>query len=433
MATQRTALQAQYDDGRTSGRWDRGWVAVAALLATLLLLTGCAGAAGDSGGPGGGDGVQYAADDPDCTAAAELPPLAGAANELLVVDRTASTADSTLPPRTRAALASAQQAQRNLTIVAVDGPGAPVTAVRTVPLDPYPGKQSVTARSGRAIVLACVTAWALSDATLPHTEGSDQLAALAFAGRQHPAELLVVSDGISSAPALDLASIGYDADPAATADSLAAAGVLPVLDGVPVVWTGLGETTTPLSEPGRKNLEQLWTAIVAASGAQLTLDSESGTDAGTRSTTDGLPADPLPEEQPLVLAGARSTCVRLPTALLFAPFSADVADPEALRGVADGLIGEPGQGAVVSGHTADYGPGDGVELATARADSVVAVLRSMGVPGSVPVQAIGWGSTRPLVDEWPGGVHDPVAAAQNRRVDIVYGPAGSVTADTACG
>ncbi|MGY1681426.1 OmpA family protein [Geodermatophilus sp. SYSU D01176] len=354
-----------------------------------------------------------------------------------MVDHTRSQTPWELPPAVAAALQQAQQHQRTLVIIGVGSPGESALVGRRVPLDPEPGKDSAAARSAREIVLACVPIWASEPALLPGGEGSDQLAALAAAARQQPAEVLVVSDGVSSAPAMDLRLIGYDADPVGTASALATAGQLPQMADIKVLWTGLGETATVISEPGRTGLEQLWSAVLHAAGAaEVTIDSrfQAGGEPGA-----DLPEDPMPSEEVVRLEGV-ADCFRLPNGVLFAGDSADLPSEEPLSDLATELAANPGWVAVVSGHTADYptsyGSGGAAgrrELSQARAQAVVDALRRLGVPASVDLQAVGYGADRPVVDEWPGGVHDEGAAARNRRVDVVYGPADVVTTDTPCG
>jgi outer membrane protein OmpA-like peptidoglycan-associated protein len=282
-------------------------------------------------------------------------------------------------------------------------------------------------------VLECIPTWIQEKDLLPTTPGSDQLAALAAAARQHPAEVVVISDGVSSSSVLDLGRIGYDADAESIAGTLASAAALPRFDGTPVLWTGLGETSVVVSEAARRGLETLWTHLLTAAGGVVTFDTQFERAADGNADAADLPEDAVPGETPVQFEGAAS-CFRLPSGTLFAPDSTEVTSTAGLEQVAAALIEHPGWVAVVSGHVADFGPAEGqLPFSKARAEAVVRILRSLGVPASVELIAVGHGASRPVAPEWVDGVHDHAAAAENRRVDVVYGSPDSVTAETECG
>lgn len=410
----------------TTGRLPR-WLS-ALLAAVLILLTAACGS--ESAGTEAGSGLRSAA---ECEAAAAHEPAADAAYEVVVVDRTASGAARALPPAATAAFAAAQEAGRTLMLIGVDGPEAEPRIGRSIALDPLRGDTSRYADDQRTRVLECIPTWIQDEDLLPTAPGSDQLAALAAAARQRPASVVVISDGVSSSSAMDLGRIGYDADAESIAEGLASAAVLPQFDGTPVLWTGLGETSVVVSEAARRGLETLWTQVLTAAGGVATFDTrfvraeDQGSDAGN------LPEDVVPGETPVQIEGAAS-CFRLPSGTLFAPGSTEVTSTAGLEQVAAALIEHPGWVAVVSGHVADFGPEEGLRpFSEARAQAVVRVLRSLGVPDSVELIAVGRGTSDPVAPEWVDGVHDQEAAAQNRRVDVVYGSRDSVTTETECG
>jgi outer membrane protein OmpA-like peptidoglycan-associated protein len=91
------------------------------------------------------------------------------------------------------------------------------------------------------------------------------------------------------------------------------------------------------------------------------------------------------------------------------------------------LNADPGANATISGHTAAYGT-DAYrhDLSVHRAEAVAQALESSGVAAG-RLHAFGYGSTKPAVNEFPNGVHDPAAAAENRRVviEIMHSGCGS--------
>jgi outer membrane protein OmpA-like peptidoglycan-associated protein len=57
-------------------------------------------------------------------------------------------------------------------------------------------------------------------------------------------------------------------------------------------------------------------------------------------------------------------------------------------------------------------------LSVARARAVAMILEAGGQVNPSRISTIGYGSTRPAENEFPGGRHDLAAAAANRRVVI---------------
>ncbi|TFV88054.1 OmpA family protein [Blastococcus sp. CT_GayMR20] len=428
MSTDGRAPQAHSTTGRSTTRWQRRAL-IALLIAVAVLLTaGCTGSTQPDDGVGPGPSAAR------CESVAGYDPEPDGRYEVLIVDRTASQAPRAMPPAVVERLRAAQEADRTLMLIGVDGPGIEPRLGRTLPLDPMPEKTSRRADDVRTLVLDCVQTWIEDDGLLPTATGSDQLAALAAAGRQQPEEILVISDGVSSSRLMDLAAIGYDSDAASVAAALSSAGVLPRLGGATVLWAGLGETTLALSEAARAGLETLWTHVLAAAGSTASFDRRfQSSEAGATAGFDGLPEDPMPSEEPFHLEGAGASCFRLPSGTVFGPNSTEVVSTAGLEQVAATLTQHPGWVAVVSGHVADYGPVDGqVPFSEARAHAVVRVLRDLGVPESVELVALGYGATRPVESEWVDGVHDEAAAAKNRRVDVLYGDPASVDPDMEC-
>jgi outer membrane protein OmpA-like peptidoglycan-associated protein len=332
----------------------------------------------------------------------------------LVVDNTASGVGGPLPQAIETALAAAQQERIELVIVAVDGATQRSAPVRRVALDPRPGEDSPAADNARAIALQCVAGWARE--AVPVAEGSAILEALAAASREHPSQILVVSDGLANSGAIDLNTVGFDVEPAELAAALRTADALdPQLAEMTIVWAGIAESSVPLPQAARNSLLALWQELLGAAGAEVTFDSR--TAPATGPAPDGLPADPVEIPEVSSVALPCGTEVVVPAALLFAPDSADLVDEAdaLLQDPARQLADNPNWTAEVSGHTANYGtPAGRQRLSTERARVVEAALIRLGARDA-QVNARGYGATRPREPETPD---NPGGAAANRRVEI---------------
>jgi outer membrane protein OmpA-like peptidoglycan-associated protein len=308
-----------------------------------------------------------------------------------------------------------------LLVVPVTGAAErPVPVLRT-PLDPYPGVDSPTATDAREIALTCIEMWTRGETTRPRVPGSAILEAIGAASRERPERILVVSDGLANGGALDLNVVGFDADPGAVAEQLDHAGLFePNLDGMEILWTGLGESTTPLPQPVRTSLQATWDEILASAGATVTFDTRTGPLAGAAPAG---PAAVLPEDgvhvpavEPVTLpCGTRIT---VPAALLFEPDSTVLrpdADPGVFADIAGRLAAHPDWTATVTGHTADFGSVSGQrELSEQRASVVAAELVRLGATAE-QIKTRGAGATEPAPpSSGPGGD----SAARHRRVVI---------------
>lgn len=387
------------------------------VLAALGLLAACGGQA-TSSGPGGGGTV----DDTDCQRLAPIAPKAGVGTVALVMDNTRSVGTQHLPPGIVNALAQAQGHGDRLILVPVGGAGQTAQIARTVALDPYPGPPSPASDSARRIVLSCVDLWAHDVTMRPAADGSAILDALNEAARQQPERILVVSDGESNVDPLDLRILGYDPDPQQLTETLSSGNALDqTLKKKQIVWAGLGETNPALPQVARTDLASLWTEVLKVAGAAVTFDSRSGESWPAPAQ---LPSDDL-IELPTTTTASRTcgTQVTVPGALLFVGDSATLQDgaDDALRPMIDQLAANPEWTAEIVGNAAHYGPATGQkDISMRRARAVTDRLETLGIaPGRL--HADGLGATNPLVDEFPGGVHDPAAAARNRRVDITMG------------
>lgn len=386
------------------------------LLFSVLPLTAC-GTDADAGEPG-------AVGAADCLKAPGTTIAPNAKAIALVVDNTRSSATDGLPQAAEAALEVAQKRGDQVLLVPVEGAGRPQRIVREIALDPYPGEDTAVADRARPMMIKCVGLWAGQSNMLPTGPGSAVLDAVQMAARQKPVQIVVVSDGVNNVPPFDANELRFDADAEALAKNLQAAGALaPELHDATILWTGLGETNPPLPQPLRANLQEMWSAALKTAGAKVTFDSRSGRH---RDVQDQRPADQLQVPEITTVTAGCAVEISVPGGLLFAGNSA-LLQPDAdvtLQRVADQLHQHPTWSARIVGHAAAYGSTAGQQQKSReRADAVAQRLVALGMDQS-RLRPEALGASEPLVDEFPGGLHDEGAAARNRRVEIVLGPEG---------
>ncbi len=399
-----------------------GSVARAVALLTVLATTmsGCAMF----------EDPQPPSSESQCTQVAAMTPDLSHGTTAVVVDRTASGRRPVSSDALTGALRKAQAAGEAYFVVAVDGGGAVPAVEGPFTLDPV-GVDSVAGDNARAIALDCAVTTSLA-APLPTVSGSDQLAAISAAVRQRPAHLVVLSDGVPTGSLLDVDAIGWDADPQEVVRELVEQRVALPAQSTDVTWIGMGETATPLPDAARASLTDLWSAVLSAEGAKVTVDSRVTM---SKPDLDALPTDTyeVPKVSSVTTASG-VTCVAVPTSIVFAPDSAKLLDSADLKAVADRIAAQPSWVVRVTGHTADFGSAKGrASLSKARAVAVKEALRGFGVTSTITARGVG--ATQPVADEWPdgdGGRHDLAAASANRRVSVEMGPAHALSAAADC-
>ena len=146
-----------------------------------------------------------------------------------------------------------------------------------------------------------------------------QLIASAVRATSPPGMLLILSSGLSTAGGFDLRQVGWDASPATVAAQLKARGLLSVLAGWQVVFSGLGDTAgtqPPLPLPQRTTLTSYWMAICHAAGApSCHADEMTRPDPPSHSKT-AVPVVPVPRVQS-VRGPHGSTSISIPNDELF--------------------------------------------------------------------------------------------------------------------
>ena len=231
-----------------------------------------------------------------------------------------------------------------------------------------------------------------------------------------PHEIAVIDSGLSTVAPLDFTQPGLlEADPREVAESLSKQDALPDLEGIEVVFQGLGDTAAPqepLSIAQRTNLIAIWRAVVETAGGEVLLEERPLAE----ETVVGLP------DVSVVPVPAGPACVGATIELTgadvaFQPDSAEFVDAAAARAVLEPIaeqLVETSATATLTGTTADVGPIEGQRaLGLSRAQAVLDELVALGVPGEA-LTAVGLGS------EFPGYVPDHHAAG-----DLLPGPAAA--------
>lgn len=259
-------------------------------------------------------------------------------------------------------------------------------------------------------------------------DGSDELLALqvaarlASAGEGGSASLAVVSDGEANAGILDLRTMDYPTTrPARAVKAVVEAGQLPRLEGIPVVYYGIGQNR---DEADRGWLADFHSGLCAAADGESCAVRDSRVPLAEVDDAD-VPADP-----PLLavassvpgLTHARSTYVV--DAAVFRPDSTEFAEPAKVRAslgvVRQAVAAGDVRTVLVVGNACDDGsPEDGLRaISEARAERVADALRSGPGLGRVEVLASGRGADVPVAGPSADGTFSSADCARNRRVEI---------------
>jgi len=283
------------------------------------------------------------------------------------------------------------------------------------------------------------------------TEEADVLAAINLAARSLSDDvgdkvILVLDSGLATAGYIDFTNnLLRIEDTQTVVTYLRDTKALPDLSGMNVLWVGLGDTCgnqQPLTPSNRETLETIWNDVLLAAGAESVFFSNDLPGAAP-SDDDGLPAvspvmiygDPTfviseesatkedniqPFDKPIVVDEGIGE-----GKVLFLPDSAVLADPaaamDALKPIAEVLIGFPEVRIVLAGTTASAGTREACErLSYERAGTVRQLLLDLGVGSEqiVGIYGLGYENAFHIPDKNPDGSLNENAPA-NRSVIIL--------------
>lgn len=251
------------------------------------------------------------------------------------------------------------------------------------------------------------------------------LAARTLTGIEGEKYLIVCDSGLSTAGYLNFSTSNIlHSSPEAVKEELTAKNAIPALDGVNVVWIGLGDVSLPqetLSAKEKDNLRAIWQGILEA--------------AGTSSVTfsSALPVqakEGLPHVTPVPVEGVHSVSVFPEPVTLddtqvgFIGDTAQYRDPEqaieALTPVAEALSMAPEAKILIIGTTATGDETFCQQLSEDRCAAVKATLLELGVDDA-QMQTIGLGFHDPwhVEDCNEDGSLIESLAVRNRKVLIM--------------
>lgn len=250
-----------------------------------------------------------------------------------------------------------------------------------------------------------------------------QLAGRSLSDREGAKLLCVVSTGMSTSGIIDFRNNLLRADPASAADGVEAAGELPMLAGVRVIWLGLGDSAQEISAAERENLRAIWETLLLRSGAsEVTFSAELPGE-----ILEGLPhVSQVPSSMPeaLHLDDALSAPIILDSETVrFVGDSDELVDPAAARGVlqpvADWLAAHPSEAILLVGTTASGTEMGTKTLSEQRAARIRDTLISMGAqPDRLVTMGLGFHDPWHVDDLNADGSLNANAAA-NRNVVII--------------
>jgi outer membrane protein OmpA-like peptidoglycan-associated protein len=345
------------------------------------------------------------------------------------VGNRANMPNPTLGDRARALVNEAVRSQDRVYLITVSGAPSVVGSLGTT--------------SDCDSELACKNVWAgfvntiqagmVKEKSRATTPEADLLGAVALAARQlqsasGPKHLIIVDSGLQTAGDMPLQFPGaIQVDPQRIAASLQTNLSLPDLQGIDVLFTGLGSTRAPQPQPkerDRNRLERLWTAVLQTSRPHsLVFDQAILPDEPPAS---GLPSvTPVSFEEKRVVTPTQG-CIRLrDDEIGFKGDEATFIDPGkasgVLRPIAQRLIKEGGT-ATLTGTTAlpEKDPASDQRLSLRRARAVRQALIELGVvPATVSrIRGVGTDFTGFVPDTDAKGKLIETKAIQNRLVII---------------
>lgn len=220
-------------------------------------------------------------------------------------------------------------------------------------------------------------------------------------------------------------------DPDIVVDKLEQLHSLPDLEGVEVLWIGLGCVSGEqqvIPDSYRFNLETLWRTIIERSGGNITFDSTPV----TGEESEGLPHVSVVEfpsdDLGLNTVSVTDTSVyKLDEGTCkFIGDKAELVDVEAARKAVEPFVehlkSNPDEKILIAGTTAKVGNGDGVELSYQRTQTVKKMLIDSGVKEE-QIECIGLGCTDNCLrveDHNADGTLNEAMAAQNRAIYIIF-------------
>ena len=272
-----------------------------------------------------------------------------------------------------------------------------------------------------------------AQATTPEV---DTLAAITLAVRslsdaQGQKYIVIADSGLSTCGYMDFTQNLLQADSQTIIDYLTATEALPKMNGIDVIWVGLGDVAgsqTPLTPSNLETLRSIWNSVLYAAGVQSV---EFASDLPGTTPTTNLN---LPYVTPVSILQDASIIVETSTIsfdnpiifneekILFLPDTATFADYDAaadtLWPIAEYMALYPDFRLLLAGTTATAGSNESCkQLSLMRADAVKNLLLDMGVDENQITRTIGLGYNHKYhIPDIDSNGQQNTNAAENRSV-----------------
>lgn len=238
-------------------------------------------------------------------------------------------------------------------------------------------------------------------------------------------EMWILDTGLSTTGYMDFTRGILDASPQAVVSELERLKALPDLNGIRVYWRCFAQSAAPqeaLSRSQISRLEEIWEAVLYASGAESVDIDETGE---TGEIYTGLPPVSTVEAESSTMDVTISTMILDETKIQFIGDSDEFVDrkraEEAVRPVAEQLMDHPGSRVLIVGTTGGGVSGEFCqELSERRALAVKKLLMELGVSAE-QIDCIGMGAQDPwhVEDMDASGNLIEEKAAKNRKVVVM--------------
>ena len=399
----------------------RGDVAgVLAVLAVSSLLAGCGSGPEATGAGAGGGGGSISCPVPDGPIAVAVsgranspaPVLAPVAEQIVRESVERVPVDGVGP---------------RLTLVGIDGRPEPLGSAA---FPPRSQNDIAIGRERRTFLDSFRQSVSTVRAKAPEV---DDLAALDVAARaarsgESAGTVVFIDSGLQTVDPLDFRQPGVlDADPVEVVAFLERTGAIPDLNGLTVIFVGIGDTAPPqkgLDVARRERLVALWSEIAKAGGAACVHVDSAPRGGGAPTGVPRVGKVPVPPPPVADFSALGTTVLPDDGTVGFVPGRAVLRDPraaaEVLRPFGDWLLDDRDRRVDLTGTTARFGDLAGqIELATLRAEAIKQVLVDQGVdPAQITTRGVGSEFPEYVNDQGSDGSLLPGPAAANRTVRI---------------
>ena len=251
--------------------------------------------------------------------------------------------------------------------------------------------------------------------------------------------IVVLDSGLSTTGLLNFARENLiNVDPTDIVMRLQELHAIPDLNGIHVLWTGIGEVAgeqSRLTESYRYKLLNIWKSIIEAGGGTVDFDKSPLSRETTLTNLPDCSTIPIIEDSLNLVGADLSNPIRFDenTSVKFYPDKAEFIDPvaakEELIPIADYLRSNPGVSILIVGTTATSGSEEyRNNLSNMRAEACKSLLNSLGVSNAITTLGIGSKPCSLHADDlnYDGSLNERIAP-QNRAVYIM--DANSTTAN----